>query len=116
MRLYRSQRAQARTATLLDKYYVHGFLAAGTYGSVYKATVKGTGSEGEKARLVAIKKFKPEKEGDTKGPLYTGISQSACREIMVGGCRAMSIHADYNLLLESPAQPRTLSRQSSCIV
>lgn len=32
--------------------------------------------------LVAIKKFKPDKEGEAI--TYTGISQSACREIMVG--------------------------------
>lgn len=38
----------------------------------------GTEDEGE---LVAIKKFKPDKEGEAV--TYTGISQSACREIMV---------------------------------
>jgi cyclin-dependent kinase 8/11 len=36
--------------------------------------------------LVAIKKFKPDKEGEAV--TYTGISQSACREIMVRFSRA----------------------------
>lgn len=35
----------------------------------------------EEGELVAIKKFKPDKEGEVV--TYTGISQSACREIMV---------------------------------
>lgn len=35
----------------------------------------------EEGKLVAIKKFKPDKEGEAV--TYTGISQSACREIMV---------------------------------
>ena len=35
----------------------------------------------EEGELVAIKKFKPDKEGEVV--MYTGISQSACREIMV---------------------------------
>lgn len=40
----------------------------------------GNGGELE-GELVAIKKFKPDKEGEVVQ--YTGISQSACREIMV---------------------------------
>lgn len=35
----------------------------------------------DEGELVAIKKFKPDKEGEAV--TYTGISQSACREIMV---------------------------------
>lgn len=79
---------------MLEKYNIMGFLASGTYGRVYKASVKhplgssssGSGSsssESKPAQIVAIKKFKPDKEGDVNGPVYTGISQSACREIMV---------------------------------
>lgn len=36
----------------------------------------------DEAKLYAIKKFKPDKEGEVV--TYTGISQSACREIAVG--------------------------------
>ena len=61
----------------------------GTYGRVYKARIKPTslaptrpgdlpGVEGE---IYAIKKFKPDKEGEVV--TYTGISQSAAREISV---------------------------------
>ena len=47
----------------------------------------GTEDEGE---LVAIKKFKPDKEGEAV--TYTGISQSACREIMVGRWACEGLH------------------------
>ena len=50
--------------------------SSGTYGRVYKAASK-TGNDHSK--LYAIKKFKPDKEGDVL--TYTGISQSAIREI-----------------------------------
>jgi cyclin-dependent kinase 8/11 len=82
-------------------------LSSGTYGRVYKARIRqsssldspagllGTPSAAtpgkrlklaredgeEEGELVAIKKFKPDKEGEVV--TYTGISQSACREIMV---------------------------------
>ncbi len=52
-------------------------LDLGTYGNVFKA------SKGSK--IYAIKKFKPEKEGEAA--LQSGISQSAVREI--GICREM---------------------------
>lgn len=78
MRLYRSRRDAARR-TVLEQYNILGFLASGTYGRVYKASLKSNPSQ-----LYAIKKFKPDKETEASGPLYTGISQSACREIMVG--------------------------------
>lgn len=90
-----------------SRYSILGFLSSGTYGRVYKARVRqhtsdaspagllGTPSaatpgkrlklsrdEGDdEGELVAIKKFKPDKEGEVV--TYTGISQSACREIMV---------------------------------
>lgn len=41
-------------------------------------------TDAEGGELVAIKKFKPDKEGEAV--TYTGISQSACREIMVSTC------------------------------
>lgn len=66
-----------------QKYHIVGFISSGTYGRVYKAVEKNpknditsptTGKE-----LYAIKKFKPEKEGDNIQ--YTGLSQSAIREM-----------------------------------
>ncbi|KAI9838386.1 MAG: cyclin-dependent protein kinase [Sarea resinae] len=57
-----------------DRYKVIGFISSGTYGRVYKAVGR-TGQAGE----FAIKKFKPDKEGEVIQ--YTGISQSACREM-----------------------------------
>ncbi|KEZ45220.1 Serine/threonine-protein kinase SSN3 [Scedosporium apiospermum] len=57
-----------------DKYKVVGFISSGTYGRVYKALARG-GKPGE----FAIKKFKPDKEGEQI--TYTGISQSAIREM-----------------------------------
>ncbi|ETN38261.1 uncharacterized protein HMPREF1541_06292 [Cyphellophora europaea CBS 101466] len=67
------------------KYDIVGFISSGTYGRVYKArerNPKGDTSSpttnGPK-ELYAIKKFKPEKEGDNIQ--YTGLSQSAIREM-----------------------------------
>lgn len=106
-----------------SRYSILGFLSSGTYGRVYKARVRqhtsdaspagllGTPSaatpgkrlklsrdEGDdEGELVAIKKFKPDKEGEVV--TYTGISQSACREIMVG--------------LPSPLPPSPLTRLPS---
>ncbi|KAI0153164.1 cyclin-dependent protein [Xylariaceae sp. FL1272] len=57
-----------------DKYRVVGFISSGTYGRVYKAHSK-VGQVGD----FAIKKFKPDKEGEQIQ--YTGISQSAIREM-----------------------------------
>ncbi|CAK7274294.1 cyclin-dependent protein kinase [Sporothrix epigloea] len=56
------------------KYRIIGFISSGTYGRVYKA-VSRQGLPGE----FAIKKFKPDKEGEQV--TYTGISQSAIREM-----------------------------------
>ncbi|KAI9823720.1 MAG: cyclin-dependent protein kinase [Thelocarpon impressellum] len=57
-----------------ERYKVIGFISSGTYGRVYKAVGR-NGQAGE----FAIKKFKPDKEGEVIQ--YTGISQSACREM-----------------------------------
>ncbi|KAI0642474.1 kinase-like protein [Trametes meyenii] len=73
MRVYRAKRDSARKR-VTDKYSILGFISSGTYGRVYKAQSKE--SDG---RIHAIKKFKPDKEGDVI--TYTGISQSAIREI-----------------------------------
>jgi cyclin-dependent kinase 8/11 len=56
-----------------ERYKIVGFISSGTYGRVYKAEGK-NGRTGE----FAIKKFKPDKEGEVQ---YTGISQSAIREM-----------------------------------
>ncbi|KAL6250520.1 cyclin-dependent protein kinase [Rhinocladiella similis] len=69
-----------------QKYSIIGFISSGTYGRVYKAMERnprsGTSTPEGAAptkELFAIKKFKPEKEGDNVQ--YTGLSQSAIREM-----------------------------------
>jgi len=59
---------------VIDRYKVIGFISSGTYGRVYKAS----GRQGQIGEF-AIKKFKPDKEGEQIS--YTGISQSAVREM-----------------------------------
>ncbi|KAL7315834.1 cyclin-dependent protein kinase [Mucor circinelloides] len=66
---------------VLDKYEIIGFISSGTYGRVYKARSRNKDDH----REFAIKKFKPDREGDTHH--YVGISQSACREIAL--CREL---------------------------
>lgn len=75
MRLYRAKRDNAHVP-VNKKYNILGFISSGTYGRVYKAS-----SKDDEGKLYAIKKFKPDKEGDVV--TYTGISQSAIREIAV---------------------------------
>ncbi|GAA5832399.1 hypothetical protein JCM11251_006439 [Rhodosporidiobolus azoricus] len=101
------QKRDFQRPTVLSKYSILGFLSSGTYGRVYKARLRLQGSDAspagllgtpsaatpgkriklsredgeEEGELVAIKKFKPDKEGEVV--TYTGISQSACREIMI---------------------------------
>ncbi|KID84971.1 Serine/threonine-protein kinase SSN3, partial [Metarhizium majus ARSEF 297] len=78
---------------VMDRYRIVGFISSGTYGRVYKAvsrvstvavrtttTPSGASSSSATAgQEVAIKKFKPDKEGEQIS--YTGISQSAIREM-----------------------------------
>jgi cyclin-dependent kinase 8/11 len=79
----------SRRVTVQSKYSILGFISSGTYGRVYKAREKdphGTIGDGQfeplnDSKLFAIKKFKPEKEGEVL--TYTGLSQSAIREIAV---------------------------------
>ncbi|KIJ57267.1 hypothetical protein M422DRAFT_148636 [Sphaerobolus stellatus SS14] len=73
MQQYRAKKDSTRRS-VLSKYTILGFISSGTYGRVYKAQ-----SKDEECRLYAIKKFKPDKEGEVV--TYTGISQSAIREI-----------------------------------
>lgn len=75
---------------VMDKYKVVGFISSGTYGRVYKALGK-KGQAGE----FAIKKFKPDKEGEQVQ--YTGISQSAIREMSL--CSELG-HANVIKLIE----------------
>lgn len=97
MKSYRASRDAAHHS-VLEGYTILGFISSGTYGRVYKAQVKvpiplpgnlgdGLPEEGRPGdlpsanptQIYAIKKFKPDKEGDSI--TYTGISQSAIREI-----------------------------------
>jgi cyclin-dependent kinase 8/11 len=73
-----------------DKYKVIGFISSGTYGRVYKAL----GRHGQVGEF-AIKKFKPDKEGEQV--TYTGISQSAVREMAL--CSELN-HANVIRLVE----------------
>jgi len=75
MRVYRARRDRQHVP-VTAKYGILGFISSGTYGRVYKAH-----SLEDTSELFAIKKFKPDKEGDVV--TYTGISQSAIREIAV---------------------------------
>lgn len=75
---------------VVDRYKVIGFISSGTYGRVYKAV----GRQGQPGEF-AIKKFKPDKEGEVV--TYTGISQSAVREMAL--CSELS-HANVIKLHE----------------
>lgn len=118
---------------VFSRYAILGFLSSGTYGRVYKARVRQHTSEAspagllgtpsaatpgkriklsrddgeEEGELVAIKKFKPDKEGEVV--TYTGISQSACREIMVSPpCFDEIVHivqADSRQCTDQPGDP-----------
>lgn len=78
---------------VMDRYRIVGFISSGTYGRVYKAVSRvnmvavrtsasaagASSSNATTGQEVAIKKFKPDKEGEQIS--YTGISQSAIREM-----------------------------------
>ncbi|KAL7796118.1 Pkinase domain-containing protein [Trichoderma ceciliae] len=101
-------------ARVTERYRIIGFISSGTYGRVYKAvsrTSNGEGiavvrtpsgltptansSSGQAPIEVAIKKFKPDKEGEQVS--YTGISQSAIREMSL--CSELR-HANVIRLVE----------------
>ncbi|KAI7861859.1 kinase-like domain-containing protein [Spinellus fusiger] len=75
------QKRDACRPKVLEKYDIVGFISSGTYGRVYKARSRNK----DDSREFAIKKFKPDREGDSHH--YVGISQSACREIAL--CREL---------------------------
>ncbi|GKT91337.1 hypothetical protein Ct61P_09187 [Colletotrichum tofieldiae] len=75
---------------VIERYKVVGFISSGTYGRVYKAL----GRQGQTGEF-AIKKFKPDKEGEQIS--YTGISQSAIREMSL--CSELK-HANVIKLIE----------------
>ncbi|KAG7912454.1 hypothetical protein KL907_000656 [Ogataea polymorpha] len=89
---YRRRRDQARVS-VVQKYEILGYIAAGTYGKVYKARGKtkelGNG-------LYAIKKFKTDSK-DNEVTHYTGISQSAIREMSL--CKELE-HKNISRLIE----------------
>ncbi|KEY72164.1 hypothetical protein S7711_00173 [Stachybotrys chartarum IBT 7711] len=67
-------------ARITERYRIVGFISSGTYGRVYKAVSRCQVGDGRPVGSeVAIKKFKPDKEGEQIS--YTGISQSAIREM-----------------------------------
>ncbi|KAF2725862.1 serine/threonine-protein kinase MAK [Polychaeton citri CBS 116435] len=85
-----------------DHYDIVGFISSGTYGRVYKAIskrnptvpqTKPTHPDGRPVEAFAIKKFKPDKEGELQ---YTGISQSAIREMAL--CTELSHPALIHLV------------------
>jgi cyclin-dependent kinase 8/11 len=90
MRIYRAKRDEAHRSVTL-KYTILGFISSGTYGRVYKAQ-----SKDEDGKVHAIKKFKPDKDGDIA--TYTGISQSAIREIAVGILRCLAVGFESNAI------------------
>jgi len=88
-----------------DHYDIVGFISSGTYGRVYKAISKKRPSAPPATTPVhplthrpidafAIKKFKPDKEGADLQ--YTGISQSAIREMAL--CTELSHRALIHLV------------------
>jgi len=86
-----------------DHYKIVGFISSGTYGRVYKAEAKlpinaqanspARHPDGRTIEAFAIKKFKPDKEGEVQ---YTGISQSAIREMAL--CTELSHRAMIHLV------------------
>ncbi|PWN48188.1 Pkinase-domain-containing protein [Violaceomyces palustris] len=103
MAAYRSYRDSVRRP-VLSTYTILGFISSGTYGRVYKAklrnpslnhAVKGKGRASDSpigegspwngsgngaGQVFGIKKFKPDSK-ESESSTYTGISQSAMREI-----------------------------------
>jgi cyclin-dependent kinase 8/11 len=86
MRAYRAKRDKAHVS-VKDKYNFLGFISSGTYGRVYKVQAKA--SDADPNVFYAVKKFKPDKEGESS---YTGLSQSAVREIAVRPFKLLCFH------------------------
>lgn len=85
------QRKDKTHVKVLDRYQIQGFISSGTYGKVYKACSK---TNPHDTKEYAIKKFKAEKESDVA--TYSGLSQSACREMSL--CR--EVHHDSIVQLQ----------------
>lgn len=86
MRRYKARRAHKPDP--LQAYTLQGYIAAGTYGRVYKAVDKQSG------KFVAIKRFKTEKFDAP--PQFTGLSQSVYRELAL--CRELVDEHVVNLV------------------
>ncbi|KAJ9111120.1 hypothetical protein QFC19_001319 [Naganishia cerealis] len=111
MAAYRARKDAARK-TVLSKYSIVGFISSGTYGKVYKAlpispTPPSNTHDLPLPSVVAIKKFKPDKEGDVI--TYTGLSQSAIREISLNRelSRGFVVHATQRIRSVQAAVKRT---------
>ncbi|ANZ73137.1 BA75_00755T0 [Komagataella pastoris] len=87
---YRKRKDQSRES-VLDKYTILGYIASGTYGKVFKASGK---SKDNQKQFYAIKKFKIDSK-DSEITHYTGISQSAIREISL--CKELKNENVINL-------------------
>ncbi|KAI8897947.1 kinase-like domain-containing protein [Globomyces pollinis-pini] len=89
---------------LHNQYETLGFISSGTYGNVFKAKKIKSKKNIQNLNQYAIKKFKPDKEGEAA--LSSGISQSACREI--GLCREL-IHVNVIFLEQVILDPKDRS-------
>ncbi|KNZ60286.1 hypothetical protein VP01_157g5 [Puccinia sorghi] len=100
MKQYRDKRDSQRT-TIQEKYKILGFISSGTYGKVYKA---------EYVTLAQRKgRDSPLSLSDREGELaYTGISQSACREIMVSNSSRQERHQNLTALQEVVLQDKSI--------
>ncbi|KJZ71181.1 Serine kinase SSN3 [Hirsutella minnesotensis 3608] len=99
-------------ARVTERYRIVGFISSGTYGRVYKAVSRAaiiaprsssnphaTATASPAGAEVAIKKFKPDKEGEQIS--YTGISQSAIREMsLCSELRHVNVIRLVEILLE----------------
>lgn len=92
------QRKDKQRSRLLEGYNVNGYIASGTYGRVYKAK-----SRTNNGGVYAIKKFKADKEGEVIN--YTGISQSAVREMAL--CRELN-HVNVTNLVETILEEKSI--------
>lgn len=95
-------RKDSKRVSLSARYEVLGYIAAGTYGKVYKAVGK-TGEN--KGHVSAIKKFKSDTKDSSGIGEYTGLSQSAVREISL--CREVS-HENITRLAEVILEGRSV--------
>lgn len=86
-------RRESRRISIAQRYSILGYIAAGTYGKVYKAA---SATDPNSQKFYAIKKFKTDSK-DSEVTHYTGLSQSATREMSL--CREVS-HLNISQLVE----------------